>query len=141
MLSGSCSPREAVLADPDEPNLYILTTGTVPPNPLEILSSKRFSDDLNKLRESFDYIIIDGTPLLPVSDSVVLARLVDAVVLAVKGDDTTCDVAVDALKRLRSVRVEPIGVVMQQVDIRKLRSYGRRYASSYNAYYGYQVQR
>ena len=141
MLSGSCSPREAVLADPDEPNLYILTTGTVPPNPLEILSSKRFSDDLNKLRESFDYIIIDGTPLLPVSDSVVLARLVDAVVLAVKGDDTTCDVAVDALKRLRSVRVEPIGVVMQQVDIRKLRSYGRRYASSYNAYYGYRMQR
>lgn len=140
MLSGVCTPKEAVVADPDSPNLYILTTGTVPPNPLEILSSKRFSDDLSRLRESFDYIIIDGTPLLPVSDSVVLARLVDAVVLAVKGDDTSCDVAADALKRLRSVRVEPIGVVLQQVDVRKLRSYGRRYVSAYSGYYGYRMR-
>jgi capsular exopolysaccharide synthesis family protein len=139
MLSGACTAKEAVVADPDTPNLYILTTGTVPPNPLEILSSKRFSDDLNRLRENFDYIVIDGTPLLPVSDSVVLARLVDAIVLAVKSDDTGCDVVVDALKRLRSVRVEPIGVVLQQVDVRKLRSYGRRYLRSYSGYYGYRM--
>ena len=125
------------MADQDAENLFILMTGTVPPNPLEILSSKRFSDDLGKLRNSFDYIVIDGTPLLPVSDSIVLARLVDATVLAIKADDTTCDVALDALKRLQSVRVEPIGVVMQQVDMRKLRTYGHRYMSSYSGYYGY----
>ena len=137
MLSGGCTSREAIMADQDAENLFILMTGTVPPNPLEILSSKRFSDDLGKLRNSFDYIVIDGTPLLPVSDSIVLARLVDATVLAIKADDTTCDVALDALKRLQSVRVEPIGVVMQQVDMRKLRTYGHRYMSSYNGYYGY----
>jgi capsular exopolysaccharide synthesis family protein len=137
MLSGGCTPSEAIMADQDAENLFILMTGTVPPNPLEILSSKRFSDDLGKLRNSYDYIVIDGTPLLPVSDSIVLAKLVDATVLAVKADDTTCDVALDALKRLQAVRVEPIGVVMQQVDMRKLRSYGRRYMSSYGGYYGY----
>jgi capsular exopolysaccharide synthesis family protein len=141
MLSGGCTPSEAIMADQDAGNLFILMTGTVPPNPLEILSSKRFSDDLGKLRSSFDYIVIDGTPLLPVSDSIVLARLVDAIVLAIKADDTTCDAALDALKRLRSVRVEPIGVVMQQVDMRKLRSYGRRYMSSYSGYYGYRRHR
>jgi capsular exopolysaccharide synthesis family protein len=137
MLSGGCTPKEAIVSDPEAENLFVLTTGTVPPNPLEILSSKRFSDDLVKLRENFDYIVIDGTPLLPVSDSIVLARQVDATILAVKSDDTTSDVTLDALKRLRAARVEPIGVVMQQVDIRKLRSYGRRYVSAYSGYYGY----
>ncbi|GMQ81788.1 MAG: exopolysaccharide regulatory tyrosine autokinase VpsO [Rhodothermia bacterium] len=137
MLSGGCTRKEAVVQDPEASNLFILMTGTAPPNPLEIVASKRFSDELTRLRDIFDYIVIDGTPLLPVSDSVVLARLVDATVLTVRTDDTTCDATLDALKRLRAARVEPVGVVMQQVDMRKLRSYGRRYMSSYSGYYGY----
>ena len=140
MLSGACSPKEAIVQDPQAENLFVLMTGTAPPNPLEILSSKRFSEDLAKLRSNFDYIIIDGTPLLPVSDSVVLARLADATILTIKTDDTTSDFAVDALKRLRAARVDPIGVVMQQVDVRRMRSYGRRYMGAYSPYYGYRAQ-
>lgn len=140
MLSGGCSPKQAIVQDSQAENLFVLMTGTPPPNPLEILSSKRFSDDLTRLRNSFDYIIIDGTPLLPVSDSVVLARLSDATILTIKSDDTTSDVAIDALKRLQAARIEPVGVVMQQVDVRRMRSYGRRYAGSYSPYYGYRTK-
>jgi capsular exopolysaccharide synthesis family protein len=141
MLSGSCTPEEAIVPDAQAENLFLLMPGTVPPNPLEIISSKRFSDDLAKLRNSFDYIVIDGTPLLPVSDSIVLSRLVDAVVLAVKADDTSCDAALDGLKRLQAVRVNPVGVVLQQVDMRKNRSYGRRYSAAYSSYYSYLPQK
>ncbi len=137
MLSGACTPREAIVPDSEAENLFLLMPGTAVPNPLEIISSKRFSDNLAKLSGNFDYIVIDTTPLLPVSDSIVLSRLVDAVVLAVKTDDTSCDAVLDGLKRLQAARVNPVGVVMQQVDMRKIRSYERRYAAAYSGYYGY----
>jgi succinoglycan biosynthesis transport protein ExoP len=138
MLSDQCSAEDAIVSDPAAENLFLLMPGTLPPNPLEVVSSKRFSEYLSRLRANFDYIIIDGTPLLPVSDSIVLAHLADATVLTVKSDDTSHDVALDALKRLRAARITAVGVVMQQVDMSKMRSYGRRYATSYGGYYGYQ---
>lgn len=141
MLSGRCTSSEAIVADPEAENLYLLMPGTTPPNPLEIISSKRFSDDLAKLRNNFDYVVIDATPLLPVSDSIVLARLVDVVVMAVKTDDTSCDAVLDGLKRLQAVRVNPVGVVMQQVDIRKIRGYGRRYSVAYSGNYSYRPKK
>ena len=137
MLSGQCTAKDAIVSDPAAENLFLLMPGTLPPNPLEVVSSKRFSENLSRLRDSFDYIVVDGTPLLPVSDSIVLARLADATVLTVKSDDTSHDVALEALKRLRSARVSAVGVVMQQVDMKKMRGYGRRYAASYSGYYGY----
>lgn len=137
MLSGVCTPQEAFTRDSEVENLFVLTSGTRPPNPLEILSSQRFSDSLESLREKFEYIIIDGTPLLPVSDSLVLARQVDATILAVKTDVTAWDITLEALKRLRAVDVEPVGVVMQQVDMRKMLSYRRRYVNPYDGYYAY----
>ena len=141
MLSGACTPNEAVVADSEAANLFLLTTGVMPPNPLEVISSKQFSTSIERLRDSFDFIIIDGTPLLPISDSIVLGKLVDAVVLTLETDKTTRDVAREALRRLQSARIKPIGVIMQQVDMRKLRSYGKRYVASYDGYYGYQRSR
>ena len=141
MLSGECSATEAIVADQEAENLFLLMPGTLPPNPLEVISSKRFSENLSRLRNSFDYIIVDGTPLLPVSDSVVLARMVDATVLTVKSDSTSHELAGEALKRLRSVRIDAIGVAMQQVDVKKMRNYGRRYATEYTGYYGYRKSR
>ena len=140
LLSGECTSKEAIVPDPEAENLFLLLTGTTPPNPLEMISSKRFSDDLSRMRDQFDYIIIDATPLLPVSDCIVLARLVDAVVLTIKADDTSCDAVLDGIKRLQSTRVKPVGVVMQQVDMQKMRRYGQRYWATYNGYYGYHSQ-
>jgi Mrp family chromosome partitioning ATPase len=96
---------------------------------------------LGRLRNSFEHIVIDGTPLLPVSDSIVLARIVDVAVMTIKSDDTAREVALEALKRMEASRAKPVGVVLQQVDMRKLRGYGRRYAASYSGYYGYSKSR
>lgn len=137
MLAGACAPGEAVVADGEADNLFLLTTGVMPPNPLEVISSKRFSDCIDGFRNAFDFVVIDGTPLLPISDSVVLGKLVDAVILTLKTDKTTSDMAQEALRRMQTARIKPVGVVMQQVDMRKMRSYGKRYAGSYDGYYGY----
>ena len=141
MLSGQCSAEEAIVADREAENLFLLTAGTVPPNPLEVVSSKRFGEELARLREDYEYIVIDGTPVLPVSDSIVLARIVDVTVMTVKSDSTARDVALEALKRLHASRIKPVGIILQQVDMRKLRGYGRRYAASYSGYYGYRKPR
>ncbi len=137
MISGGCTPGEAIVRDSEVENLFILVSGIVPPNPLEVVSSRRFKEELAKLRNSFDYIVIDGTPLLPVSDSVILARLVDAVVLVIKTDDTNCGVTQDSLNRLQATGVTPVGVVLQQTDMRNMHRYGRRYTAAYSGYYSY----
>ena len=141
MVSGGCTPKEAIVRDPEVDNLFVLVSGIVPPNPLEVVSSKRFKDDLVKLRNRFDYIIIDGTPLLPVSDSIILARLADAVVLVVKTDDTNCSATRDSLNRLRSTGVNPVGVVLQQTDIHNMHRYGRRYTAAYGGYFSYSASK
>lgn len=141
MLSGLCTAEEAIVADHETENLFLLTAGTSPPNPLEVISSNRFGDDLARLRASFEYIVIDGTPVLPVSDSIVLARIVDVTVMTIKSDETPREVALEALSRMQAARVSPVGVIMQQVDMRKLRGYGRRYVAGYSGYYGYRKAR
>ena len=137
MLSGECDPSGAIIADHEAENLFLLTSGTAPPNPLEVISSNRMSDEMAILHNSFDHIVVDGTPLLPVSDSIVLARLVDITVMVVKSDATSRDVALEGLKRMQGSRIKPVGVILQQVDMRKLRGYGKRYVASYSGYYGY----
>lgn len=138
MLSGQCSPEDAIVPDPEAEDLFVMTHGTLPPNPIEFVSSNRFAVDLANLRKAFSYIVIDGTPLLPVSDSIFLGKLVDCVILVVRADRTTHDAAAEAIKRLQAARITPTGLVMQQVDMRKLRGYGRSYTyGGYHGYYGY----
>ncbi len=140
VLTGACTLEEALVEIHDAPGLTVLGTGTLPPNPLEVLSSMRFERTLRELREAFDYVVIDGSPLLPVSDSIVLGRHVPCVVLAVQADRTPHDAAREAVKRLQSARIKPTGVVLQKVDLARSRSYSRRYANAYNRYYEYSPQ-
>jgi capsular exopolysaccharide synthesis family protein len=141
VVSGQCELKDVMCRFPDTESVYVLTHGTPPPNPLELLSSQRFSRCLDRLKASFEYIVIDGSPLLPVSDSVVLGDLADVVVLTVQSERTTHPMAKEAVKRLGAARIRPGGVVLQQVDFRRLRAYhgdhagyGRYYA--YKGYYG-----
>jgi capsular exopolysaccharide synthesis family protein len=138
MVSGQCSPDDAIVPDPEAEDLFVMTHGTLPPNPIEFVSSNRFANDLANLRKTFAHIIIDGTPLLPVSDSIVLSKLVDCVIVVVRADRTTRDAAAEAVKRLQAVGIAPAGLVMQQVDMRKFRGYGQPYEyGGYHGYYGY----
>lgn len=116
------------------PNLSVITCGTIPPNPMELISSKRFANLLHSLRERFTHIVIDSPPTLPVSDSCVLAKMVDATIVAVKAEETKISMAKETITRLRKVNATITGVVLTQASPQKMSYYGEHYYQ--DSYYG-----
>jgi capsular exopolysaccharide synthesis family protein len=115
-------------------NLNVITCGTIARNPLELLSSQKFEQVLESLTSHFDYIILDGPPTLPVSDSCILANKVDGVVFAVKAEDTRIKVAKEAVNRLQKLHANIIGTVLTVAEPNKMSYYGDHYYSG--EYYG-----
>jgi len=130
-VAGLVPLKECVEQDVQEKNLYILNSGVVPPNPLELLSSDKLKAIITGLRKQFSYIIIDTAPVLPASDAVVLGQLCDALLMVVQSDRTTHHMARDAIKRLNASKVEIGGLILSQAKINK----GN--AQYYGNYYGY----
>lgn len=137
LLAGKCSQEDAIVRDPDEKNLFLLPAGFRVANPLEYLSSNRFRELLVELRSEYRYIVIDATPLLPVSDSIVLGHLADANVLLVRAEHTGRRMVQDALRRLRQAHIRPLGVVLAQADLKRMAYYGGHYYHYDASYYGY----
>ena len=141
-VAGDEKLPSCVITDPDCSNLVILKSGTVPPNPLELLSSKKLKLTLAELRDKFDHIVIDTAPVLPVSDAIVLGHIADAVLMVVQSERTTFKMAQDALRRMDSANINPLGIVLSQVKHRKSSYYhDGRYEYSYSGYYGQSVAR
>ncbi len=116
------------------PNLSVITCGTIPPNPMELISSKRFANLLQSLRDRFTHIVIDSPPTLPVSDSCVLAKMVDATIVAVKAEETKISMAKETITRLNKVNATITGVVLTQASPQKMSYYGEHYYQ--DSYYG-----
>lgn len=114
--------------------LTVITSGTHARNPLELLSSRKFEEVLAQLKEHFEYIVLDGPPTLPVSDSCILANKVDGVVFAVKAEETTVKVAKEAVSRLQKLNANVIGAVLTVAEPSKMSYYGDHYYSG--EYYG-----
>jgi capsular exopolysaccharide synthesis family protein len=120
----------------DDYNLEILKTGTIPPDPLELLAPVRFSRIMKTLRTTYDRIIIDCPPLLPVSDAAVLSTHADSIVYVVKFDSTGTQQIKSGLQKLPRNHASLAGIVLNQVDSRKAESYGD-HGYSYGGYYEY----
>ncbi|MGE3298359.1 MAG: GumC family protein, partial [Porticoccaceae bacterium] len=109
-------------------NVYVMPSGLSPPNPLEILSSRKFTDVLDSLGNTFDHVIIDCAPACAVSDALVLSKLVHGVVYVIRSDATQWQVAQNGLKRLARINAPLIGAVVNQVVPRKSGAgYGKYY--------------
>ena len=113
-----------------------MKSGEVPPNPLELLSSKRFKDTLELMKKNFDYIVIDSAPIVPVSDGVVLGKLADAIIMIVKAGTTTHHIADTAVRRFRAANLKPVGVVLSQLDYKASHYYYGKYEYYTREYYG-----
>lgn len=127
-----------------ESGLYYIPSGPVPPNPSELLSSKRFADVLHKLEASFDIILIDSPPVQLVSDASILASVANALVFVVRADATPYQVSKGALDLLKKGKAHLLGVVLNRLDVEKSEryyGYGRyfSYGGKYKYYkrYGY----
>ncbi|MBS0335289.1 MAG: polysaccharide biosynthesis tyrosine autokinase [Proteobacteria bacterium] len=126
----------------DGTGLYVLQSGKVPLNPLEMLSSHRFADAMESLKAMFEVIVIDSPPVELVSDSMVLSRFANAVLFVVKADHTPYPLARNSLIRLRRVGAPVLGAVLNYFDVEKAHRYYGDYSSFGTEYYyrnyGYQ---
>lgn len=140
-LMGDCELPDAILQD-EKLGFDVITLSATtgrPPNPTRILSSARTKEMLYQLRGAYDYVVVDSTPVLGVTDSKLAMELVDTVLFVVKWEQTSFDIAADAFKELQSVGADIAGVVVTQVDMHKHATYGYggidNYYSKYNEYY------
>jgi succinoglycan biosynthesis transport protein ExoP len=106
-------------ADVGVRNLAVITSGPVPPNPSELLGSKKMDALLRDLRSRYDMIVIDSPPFLTVADGLVLARKVDAVALVARAERSTYDAVKRGIKALADIGVRPLGVVLNDYNDRR----------------------
>ena len=119
MSRASETPAEIPLQETGVPNLLVLTSGPVPPNPAEILASQKMAEVLEMLRARADYVLIDTPPVIAVTDAAVLASRVDGVFLVVNAGKTRRDLAVKARDILQQVNANLLGVVLNNAKIDK----------------------
>jgi polysaccharide biosynthesis transport protein len=111
VLTGAETLEDACARDSRVPNLTLLPAGPVPANPSELLGSSRNRSLLAQLGQDYDYVIIDSSPLLPVTDAVVLATIATGVLFVCAATKTTKDDFEQALNMLRGVKATMLGVV------------------------------
>ena len=120
----------------------VMACGTIPPNPLELVSSQRFTELLEKLDQQYDRIVIDAPPVQAVSDPLVLSTHANTVIYMVKADATPVPLIRKGIERLAEVNAPLAGIVLDHVDVKKSRKYGYGYGYKYGGegyydYYGY----
>jgi len=139
LVAGEVTPEKSFFTV-EGSELCVLPSGRVPVNPLELLSSHRFTDALEQLKRLFEVIVIDSAPVQMVSDALVLSTLSTGVLYVVKADDTPYPVARQGLKRLRRVDATILGAVLNQLDMARADKYYGEYSgygSRYYRKYGY----
>lgn len=128
VLSGGAS-LDDVLQKTQFSQLTVLTAGPIPPNPSELLGSLAARKMFGDLREKFDYVIVDSSPLLAVTDGAILAAEADGAIVAVRAGKTKRDQLAHAIGMLRDVDAKLLGAVLTMLPTRGSGSY------SYNYYY------
>jgi capsular exopolysaccharide synthesis family protein len=111
------------------PGLYLMPSGSIPPNPSELLGSAKMKSVLQILSNRFDYIIIDSPPVLPVTDAVVLSTQVQSVLLVTNAGRTGRNQLKRAAERMKEVNAKMIGAVLNGLS---------RKSDAYSYYYYYQ---
>lgn len=96
--------------------LFMITAGTIPPNPSEIVGSNSMEDLIKELSLSFDYIVMDTPPLGAVTDAQVLSTKVDGTILVVKAGSTKKDVVMNSVNLIKKVNGNLIGTVLNGVE-------------------------
>lgn len=125
---------DEVIKATEIPNLFVLPCGPLPPNPAELLMTKRFAHVLEELGKRFTKIILDSPPLQPVTDAVVLATHAEGVILVARSNKTIREELKRSARMIRRVNRPIFGVVLNELDRSERDSY------YYYSYYGYSAK-
>jgi len=112
--------------------LTVVSSGTVPSNPGEMLSSQRCRDVITRLGQQFDYVVVDSAPVLPVADSIALAGAVDAILFVTQARRTSRRNVAESMERLNRVGAPVVGFVLNQAKSGGSGTYGYGYGYGYN---------
>jgi len=126
VLVGEHSLQEAVNTEVED-NLDILSSGPIPPNPSELLASKRLKELISEAKEVYDIIIFDTPPVLAVTDAQILADSVDGTLLVIRSGKTEKEAALKAKEALEPAKAKLLGTVLNDRE---------KAANSYYYYYG-----
>ena len=125
---------EGAIHETQQPGLYLLTSGPLPPNPAELVGSEKMSKLLETLESYFDMIIVDSPPCLAVTDAVVLSTRVDGVALVSNSGATRRKQLQEAVARLNDVNADILGVILNRLTAKTGGYYYYYYYS--RSYYG-----
>lgn len=120
--------KEVIQADVF-PNLDIVTSGPIPPNPAELLGSKKMEDLLQEAAETYDYVFLDMPPVLAVTDAALMSSRVDGTVIILGSGDVSPDEGKQAKELLEKVHANILGVILNKVP--------QHHKSGYYYYYYY----
>jgi capsular exopolysaccharide synthesis family protein len=120
-------------------NIFVVTSGTPPPNPSELLGSKKMDQILDSLKKVADIIVVDGPPFL-VTDATILASKVDGALLVVRYGFTRKNSALNAVKQLKRSGARTIGVVLNRIPRTSGAGYGYGSYHYYPGYYLYEEE-
>jgi len=129
-LTGNAKLDE-VLKRGEIPNLDFITSGTIPPNPAEMLDSKEMRMFLNEMRKIYDLVILDSPPIIAVADSEILSSMVDGTILIVSAETTEIELMRRSVELLKRETTQFLGTVLNNF------SYKSGYGSYYKYYYYY----
>ncbi|WP_130606377.1 CpsD/CapB family tyrosine-protein kinase [Cohnella abietis] len=114
VMTGHCTTDEAIQKTHVK-GLSVMTAGSVPPNPAEMLASNKMDQLLSQLKDQFDLILVDTPPVLAVSDAQIMSTKCDGVLLVVKAGELKRGLALRAKEQLSFVKARLLGVVLNQV--------------------------
>ena len=135
LLAGQSKPTDAVRQS-GVPNLWVLPSGTIPPNPAELLGSPRCKGLLAVLGQHFDWLVLDSPPVMAVTDASVIAHWTTGVVFVVGCDQVTRRAVLTAVEQLLAARATILGAVLNRVDVdRNPYYYSHHYKREYAGYY------
>ncbi len=118
----------------DQPNLYAITCGPIPPNPADVFGHERFHTLLRELRQQFDWVFIDSPPVVSLADTTILASLSDLVAFVIKHNENDKDLIRRCVQNIRKINPNVVGAVLNNVDLGRSHYKDYYYVGYY--YYG-----
>jgi polysaccharide biosynthesis transport protein len=133
VLTGSHELDEALQQYEAMPNLWVLPSGPIPPNPADLLSSEKMAELLKNCEQRFEHVVIDSPPVLAVADATILAGMADGVILIAAGGSTPKGALIRMHKTIAATGARVLGIALNKCDMR----HAGYYDGQYYYYYGY----